>query len=462
MQPKVIPASKLTSLLKNNTASVITSSNLKQIRKDIVTKKERDLSRSQELDKADMERQADLERSRKIREFDDNRKQDELFFEKEDRVKKDQIRLQADFLMEEQLDEVKSMNSRIMEAKCMTVRAKQIEQKKMLREMERQRELELDRMMLLHAEQKEKERRIHDKNLEQSRYQGARDILRQLDVKEERRRRALELQEKERLELIERQKQLLVEEQEKLAQKEVEARKLRETLDEANQVSILTKEQQRLLEIEEDRKIAEYQLQKDEQLQRLEQEKLDRQREKDLEYARLRSKQERFNDRRAELDALLARRVQEEVARKRYDEELNNKAKKKKELDDILQIREMQITDKKLRAAQALRQNQDMYNNIAEERNQKYAEAERVKSRLEQDAMNNRQVVEQQIKEKEAQKAQLRELNRQEGMQFAQQNDRYKERLTKIKDRKINEMAKNDVPEYFLSDLKRFSLEPRR
>lgn len=67
--------------------------------------------------------------------------------QKEDKVVKDSLQERAAEILNEQLDDVKTMNKMVMYAKCVTIRDKQLEQKKHLHESMKVQEKRKDLMM---------------------------------------------------------------------------------------------------------------------------------------------------------------------------------------------------------------------------------------------------------------------------------------------------------------------------
>ena len=217
--------------------------------------------------------------------------------------------------LDEQEDQVKTMNRMVMYAQCVAVRDKQLEDKKQRKARAKDEErlldlrMEIDRLKKL-QEEEEKRKVVRARRMEDAK------VIREQKADKERRilaQEALELEGQQILKQIEARK-----EQEKIeaAKKREEGRKLLAEVLKANQAAIDAKKNAKLYEIEENERIMEYIRQQELKARQREEEEEMRKRVQEEETMRVRALQEKAADTRAEEDARRALRHQQEAERK--------------------------------------------------------------------------------------------------------------------------------------------------
>ena len=209
-------------------------------------------------------------------------------------------------------DAVQAMDKMCLNAKVYTVRDIQRKERKILDEIYKKKEAKLDLMQEMERLKEMKRVEDMENELKKMRQAGNKVVLQQIEDNKLARIKQKELEEKERIELLKR----IEEENEKEKQKSIlkakeNEKKLQESL-EANRQAILLRQKKKMEEREEDLKREKYNKEKIERKEKLFQEKKQLEKEKELELQKLREKQEKAQDKRAELDAIRAKRAMEE------------------------------------------------------------------------------------------------------------------------------------------------------
>lgn len=249
----------------------------------------------------------------------------------------------------------------IMYAKVVTIRDKQLAQKKQIHsrfvEEEKQKDLmmEIDRLRAIKKQQElKREHKIKQKVDHEM-------IIQQIKERELQRIRAKEEVEKEGQLMIKAYEAMQAEEAQKAIQKKVQAKKMLDEIADANRKAILIK-QQRALEIkEEDQKIVDYvnkKIRKEAEAAAEAQRLKD---EKEKEVQRLREQQEKATDRQADIDALRAKRAMEDADRKARLREKREAEKQQRIQQELFEARKLQMLEKERRLAEQAKQERDSF-----------------------------------------------------------------------------------------------------
>merc|ERR1711988_2077216 len=199
-------------------------------------------------------------RKQKIISMEAERKKNEAKSDLElEAIEKDKHQLsRADFLVDEQRDDVKRMNQFVRYAKCSTIRDAQLEEKKALQRQTEEEEMRLDEVMEAERvravelyEQREAQRavdRVHGKDV----------IVEQIKARERERLLQQEILDQERDAMLRQLERLKEEDLLKAEMKKEAAKKLMEEVAESNAQMTRLKELKRIREKEEDARIAQY------------------------------------------------------------------------------------------------------------------------------------------------------------------------------------------------------------
>jgi hypothetical protein len=364
---------------------------------------------------------------------------------------------------DEEIDEVKYMNQVMLYSKCVTVRDAQVLEKKAIKtesaEEERRMDMmmELERLKALRMYEEREQKRVEDRR------KDAAVIRAQIEEREQERLRKVELKQQEQdamLHHIDRMKQ---DDRVDAVRKKEGAKRLMEDVALANAEQIRLKNRQREMEQDEEQQIASYLKDKERREQDVQDEQRRFKAEKELEITRLRSMQEKAQDKQAELDALRARRAQEAYERDwRHREKAT--AHRAAEINaDLKTAREFQMHEKEAQLADQASNEKDEFERIIAV--QKIAEDAEKSKRL-GDAGSRRKNADslaKQISEVEEQRKRGRREFLEDGNRLkADKRDR-EAMIDQIRQRKLGELESLAVPKQYRTELfKKKSFEPLR
>ena len=380
-------------------------------------------------------------------------------YEKEKEKKDREIILKAQKDQEENLDEVKKMNSILLTAKYAAIRDKQIEEKKriiinkknieqklfLIGEYERLKE-EINRARL--------EKRINEKKMEDKK-----ELEMQITLNNKLKEEHKKILKKEYEESLKYQEQIKKAEADKVKQEKEKGKKLFQEILEANKRTLEIKKNQKLKEIQENKDIIEYNKQKYIEEQNKQKELNEIKRLKEIEFIKLQEKQKKMYDNRYILEEIMNRRAYEEgerMERERAKEEMIkiNKLKKEtiKENEKLLEIKN------KIRIEEANQNDKDYEEMI-----------KKFKVEIEKEKEKEKKIIENMIKYKEdlkkmiATKDEEKKVKRreilEEGKKLKKSQEIYYKRLQHIKARKIDELNQLNIPQKYIRDLERFNIK---
>jgi hypothetical protein len=218
--------------------------------------------------------------------------------------------------------------------------------------------MELERLKALRMYEEREAKRVEDRR------KGAAVIRAQIEEREQERLLRLELKQQEQEAMLRHIDHMKDEDRSETERKKDGARALMDDIALANAEQIRLKNRQRLMEIEEEKQIAAYVREKE----RRDQEHQDEMRrtagEKEREIARLRSHQERAQDKQAEVDALRARRAQEAYDREQRQKEREARERQSAINADLAAAREMQMREKAALLAEQARTEKEEFDRI--------------------------------------------------------------------------------------------------
>lgn len=364
---------------------------------------------------------------------------------------------------EENIDEVKHMNQVVLYAKCVTVRDAQVTEKKSLQseKLEEERKMdmamELERLKALRMYEERELKRIEDRK------KGAAVIRAQIEEREQERLRRIELKQQEQDAMLRHIERMKDEDKAESIKKKEGSRRLMEEVALANAEQIRLKNRQQEMEREEELQIAEYIREKQQREQELAEEQLRIKAEKEKEIARLRSLQERAQDKQAELDALRARRAQEAHDREYRIKEREALERQSAINEDLKRAREQQKSEKEVMLTEQARFEKEEFERIIAV--QKIAEEqERLKQLKERELRErNAQSVQKQISEIEEARRKTRRDFIEEGNRLKMEKRERDAQIEGIRARKLQELERLSVPKQYRQELlKKHESEPLR
>eukprot|EP01010_Urceolus_cornutus_P003002 NODE_400_length_1698_cov_270.086719_g319_i0.p1 GENE.NODE_400_length_1698_cov_270.086719_g319_i0~~NODE_400_length_1698_cov_270.086719_g319_i0.p1 ORF type:complete len:486 (-),score=160.84 NODE_400_length_1698_cov_270.086719_g319_i0:161-1618(-) len=366
-------------------------------------------------------------------------------------------------LADEESDEVKYMNKVMLYAKCVTIRDAQIEEKGAIGSEKKEEEKRLDMMMemerlkALKMYEEREQKRIEDRR------KGAAVIRAQMEEREQERLRQLELKQQEQEAMLRHIEKMKDEDRREAERKRDGSKRLMEDVALANAEQIRLKTRQRETEMEEERRITEYLREKERREQEMAEEAEKVRAEKEHEIARLRSMQERAQDKQAELDALRAKRAQESYERdwrRKEREEADRQARSNR---DLALARETQTREKELTLAdQAMVENEEFERIIAVQRAEDDIERERANSLKQRRNMHASELKDQISHMGEVKKRERREFV-EEGRKLIKQRQEEAEKMERIRMEKLHHLEEQGVPAKYRNELcRKRNAEPLR
>ena len=419
------------------------------------------------LSESDKKRVAE-ERKQKMIQFDNDRREkgytdaasiDEL----EKAAAKAAELQQARRKQDENIDEVKRMNQVMLYAKCVTVRDAQVLEKKAISAEKSEDErridmaMELERLKALRMYEEREVKRIEDRK------KGAAVICAQIEEREQERLRKLELKQQEQEAMLRHIERMKEEDLKETIKKKDASRRLMEDVALANAEQIRLKARQHEMEQEEERQIAEYIREKQLREQAAVEEQIHIKAEKEKEIARLRSLQEKAQDKQAEMDAIRARRAQEAYDREWRTKERETQARQAAINDDLSRARERQKHEKEnMLKDQAKFEKEEFERVIAV---QKAAEEQERQKQIREKELRERNAAEikKQVVDIEENRRKARRDFLEEGNKLKTEKRERDATIESIRNRKLDELEKLEVPKQYRSELlKKRPTEPLR
>ncbi|EPY31744.1 flagella associated protein [Strigomonas culicis] len=361
--------------------------------------------------------------------------------------------------LDENYDEVKAMNKVILEAKCVATREAQHVEREKLKQNEKDFDRRMEELMLEedHKAQQvyaERERR----RLEEQR-RNAETIKDQLQEREIDRVRKLERHQQEQEAMTRHIARLHEEEHAEKLRRQQAARRLMEDAAIANAEQMALKKQEREMELAEDRKMADYIKQREEREQALEEEKQRLHMEKEKEIARLRSTQQRAQDKRAEMDEIRARRAQEAHDREQKKKEKETKERNHQIQEEIRQARDTQIAERARIKESDRAQEQEELDRIYAI--QKVAHEQELENRAQRRQMQdeNSLALLKQMMEVEERRRLERQTEVEDGNRMKREERERYAAMEAVRQRKLAELDQLQVPEQYKQALLKASVK---
>ncbi|XP_070684852.1 cilia- and flagella-associated protein 45 [Pempheris klunzingeri] len=277
----------------------------------VVSKAEREVLTEAYQRKKEEEIKAAEERKHQIYEADLSRKENHALTELEAKERAQRLVERANALRMEQEDEIKKLNKLILGAQCQATRDAQIQEKKQIHTEMADEEKRLDAMMELERCKALETMELIDDLRKQQRIRGMQQIKNQIQLRADEKRMQDEVKEMEKQLIREKQEKINLEDLKALEKRREEQQRLHKEIMCINAETMRAKEQRREEEKLADMKDIEYRKKKMEREAEYEAEQRRIKKEKELEIARMRTRQERAKDYKAEQDELRARRNQE-------------------------------------------------------------------------------------------------------------------------------------------------------
>lgn len=229
------------------------------------------------------------------------------------------MKKKAQKIINENTDEAKEMNKLIMYAKVASIRDKQLLEQKLIRDEWKKHNEKLDLMMEIERLKELQLMEEREKIRKEQQYSGTIVIVDQIKERDLERMKVLEQKEKEKVIMLRQVKLLEDEEKRNHEIKIQQAAKLAKEVAEINIKAGEIKEKRKIEDKELDLKIHEYNIKKAKREEEEIAEKKRIQDEKEKEVQKIRDRQEKANDKQAELDYIRAKRAFEQAERNARD-----------------------------------------------------------------------------------------------------------------------------------------------
>mmetsp|Transcript_14638 Transcript_14638/g.31725 ORF Transcript_14638/g.31725 Transcript_14638/m.31725 type:complete len:506 (-) Transcript_14638:344-1861(-) len=445
------------SLLGAEQPSVLTASELNRMKLLASGEFERQAAAEQEAKSYNKE-QARLKaqaRMQKMRQLEEERKSKVPPSDVEAKRIKDKAAVvsEADRKLAEELDDVKKMNQMMLYAKVVTIRDKQVNEKKIIEKERKEEEqrldmiMEVERLKALKMYEERESRRAQDNKM------GAQVIIDQIKSREKERMLRVEMQDQERAAMIAQNEEMKEEERKQMVTKAEAGQKLLNEVALSNSEQIALKKLAAEEEKREERRIQAYIRDKERREQELAQDAERLKVERERETARLRAQQEKLKDKQAELDALRAKRAVEEAERTWRKKEREEAERQVVIEEQLCTAREAQKLEKERRLIEQAKQEKEEFSRILRVQRDADTLEKDEKRRKQSELVDHQSELRTQI----VMNGDTRKKNRidflQEGnhMRKGMENDRLK--LEKIQSDKLASLHRAGVPEKYTVDL---------
>ena len=355
-------------------------------------------------------------------------------------------------------DAIKDLNILCKYAKIATIRDKQLDERKMMENLYKDKEKKLDLMMEL--ERLKEIKFVEDREKETKKLNNERQqiIIDQILDNERVRIKKREMIEKEKLQMKLQLEKFEEEEKKRiLHEKQLKEQIIKQCLD-VDKYAILLKQKKKIEEKEEELKDAKYNIEKAKKEEEYLKEKKRIALEKEKEIQLMREKQKKAQDKQAELDAIRAQRDYEEAERKAILKEKQEEIMKQRKLRECIEDNEMHKKTKEKQMADHLNNEKEEYEKLEKER-QRQLEEEKEKQRKKiQLMMENGDFVKNQIQEKAEKDKILMKEKYEEGRKLKQLHDAYYNSIEMIKQQKIAELRALNIKDKYILPVEKYKV----
>lgn len=357
--------------------------------------------------------------------------------------------------LDNELDDVKTMQHMMNYAQIVSVRDAQIAEKYRLQQQQAAEDAQLDAQLEQERVKYVAELAEREAQRKQQQVQGKHVIEQQLAEREQQRFMAAEQRRVEAQHSIEYEQKLMALEKAERQVKIDAGRALLREVNTANAQQLEVKKQRQLEEVAENQRIQQYIAAKEQREAELEREQQRIKAEKEYEINRLRQMQERALDRQGAIDELRAKRYQEQKQREVREAaaaEAQRKLEQKRELD---LARQQQHIEKQQKLVQQAEQDRVEYERTVQHVHRLDAAEQHKLAQLQQTAREHRLQLQQQIAEHERMKQTARQQYIAEGNALAAQLEQEKQYIELLKQQKIAELEAAGVKGVYLHELKK-------
>ncbi|XP_062283139.1 cilia- and flagella-associated protein 45-like [Scomber scombrus] len=422
-----------------------------------LTKEDRDALKAAYQKKKDEEIIAAEERKRQIYETDLARKQNPALneLEMEARGRAQHLLERADTLKMEQEEDIKKLNKLILGAQCQATRDHQIKEKKQMQAELTEEEKRLDDMMEVERRRALEIVNQIDELRKEQRIKGKQQICGQIEHRLLEKDLQDNMKEQEKCQVRENQEKMNQEDLKALEKKKEELHRLQQEIMCINNQTLRAKEQRREEEKLADMRDMEYIKNKLQREAELEAQQKQIKKDKELEIARLRARQEKATGYKADQEELRVQRSKEIIDREWRRKQKELAVKKAEEDENLKTARVEQLRCKEhFLSIKADREKAD-YERVLKAHQEAIIKQKEEEEKMHQKSLRHSEVIRQQVKEHEVRAvAQRRELLK-ETDQMSEAVQQRQMRLNELKEKKLKELKATGLPDKYCSDVER-------
>lgn len=356
-------------------------------------------------------------------------------------------------------DIVNLLNTCKQRAAAFAIRDKQLEDKKLKEKEER----EYERLMDLSMEMKRLNdiatREKEEKEMIKKRITDRKVIEKQIQERQHQKLLQEEARDQENRKMLDTIKKYQEEDLEKERKHKTTSKSAQLEIIRRNKEILAEREAKKAFEKEQEKMILAYQAKRDETMRKREEEERINQLKKVELQKKMLDRQTKSMDKKAEIDAIRARRAAEENERKQRQRELNEARKKKKNMDLLHESRKRQEEEKQMAKEREIEEKQDEYYNTLA---QAAEMAKREKDEVEYTKKKNaelRNMLKQQILENDLQRQTLEQEKFKEGKEIEAEMIAEHAKLEKFREGMVEEMKSKGVNEKYFCEMKTIDIK---
>jgi len=347
------------------------------------------------------------------------------------------------------------MNQMVAYARCVTVRDKQLDEKKLIRGANVEEQKRLDMMYELGRLKEVKRVDDRDNRRKDLQRDGHSLIVDQMKERQLKRLKVKENLAREAQEMLKHIKELEIDDKQQILNRKHQQKVLLDDICEANTKAVEKKHQIHAKIKEEDDKVMQYLVEKATKEAELAEEQKRLKDEKEREVTRLRELQEKAADRQSEIDGLRAKRAMENAERKAREKEKQVAEKRQVLNKDLMEARRLQALEKESRMQEQARQERDEFQRIVEA--QKILRDNEL--RLDKEKASLRKGHANELRKQMAQNDEGRKQNArdkyEEGKKIRDKLEAERRTLERIKQEKLGVLYNEIIPDKYTAELAR-------
>ena len=393
-----------------------------------------------------------LEHKKKLLEYDKNNKQYNPLFTYESQKITDPYTI-----VDKNDDAIKDLNILCKYAKIATIRDKQLDERKQMENLYKQKEQRLDLMMELERLKEIKFKEEREKETKKLNNERKQVIIDQILDNERVRIKKREMIEKEKIQMKLQLEKFEEEEKKRiLHEKQIKEQRIKQCL-EVDKIAILLKQKKKIEEKEEELRDVKYNIEKAKKEEEYIKEKKRIALEKEKEIQLLREKQKKAQDKQAEMDAIRAKRDYEEAERKAILKEKEDEILKQKKLMECIEDNEKHKKVKEKQIADEIKREKEEYEKMKLERERQIEEEKEKERQKIKILMKNGEFVQNQMKEKEEKNRSGWKEKFEEGRKIKKIHDDYYNSIEMIKQQKIAELRALNIKDKYILPVEKYN-----